>query len=111
MRRPLLALLTLALTGGPALAQPTAEAPPPPPPPEAESPPAAGDGPLEPEIRTTTRGTEIHEEYRYNGILYRVRVIPRNGPPYWLIYDELGHVHRSDAEPKLLVPQWVIKRF
>lgn len=93
--------------------QPTVPAPPPPPPAENQA-PAAPDAPsngLEPEITITGKGTEIHEEYRYNGRLYRVKVIPRYGPPYYLDYDEHGNFHRSDAEPKVLVPQWVIKRF
>ena len=112
--RNLLVIVALVLGAGPALAQPAGEPPPPPPPPEQEArPPASGPeaGAHEPEIRITTRGTEIHEEYRYNGILYRVRVTPRTGRPYWLIYDELGNARRSDAEPKIIVPQWVIKRF
>lgn len=106
-------LLSVAIA---AAAEPRAKpaAPPPPPPPaEAQSPPSASGetAPLEPEITITSKGTEIHEEYRYNGRLYRVKVIPRHGAPYYLIYDEHGNFHRSDAEPSLLIPQWVIKRF
>lgn len=91
----------------PAVAQP---APPPPPPPEgATSDPTAEE--LEPEVTITTKGTEIHEEYRLNGVLYMVKVKPAKGPPYYLVYDERGNSRRSDLEPETVVPVWVIKRF
>lgn len=89
-----------------------AEVPPPPPiennatttsPPSAES--------IEPEITITTKGDTVHEEYRYNGHLYMVKVIPSHGPPYYLVYDERGRARRSDLEPDVIVPQWVLKRF
>lgn len=107
----MLALLTLS---GPLAAETGGEPIPPPPPPPEEEEGERRDSeaaPFEPEIRITTRDGAIFEEYRYNGVLYRIKVTPRYGPPYYLIYDELGEVRRSDAEPKILVPQWVIKRF
>jgi len=87
--------------------------PPPPPLPENYDPPnlpGARDD-LEPEITIETRGTEIHEEYRLNGQLYMVKVTPAKGPPYYLIYDERGKARRSDLQPDVVVPSWVIKRF
>lgn len=95
-------------------ARPAAEAPEPPPPPEQYDPPdlpGAEVDELEPEVTITTRGTEIHEEYRLNGQLYMVKVIPARGAPYYLIYDETGRARRSDLEPEIMVPNWVIKRF
>jgi len=85
------------------------------PPPAADPRPSTGaraapEG-FEPEITITTKGTEIHEEYRYNGQVYLVRVTPARGPSYYLIYDERGNVRRSDLEPDIVVPQWIIKRF
>ncbi|MEK7191566.1 MAG: DUF2782 domain-containing protein, partial [Pseudomonadota bacterium] len=50
------------------------------------------EGTIEPEITITTKGTEIHEEYRANGRLYMVKVVPAKGKPYYLLYDELGKV-------------------
>lgn len=91
-----------------------AAAPEPPPPPEQYDPPdlpGADIDELEPEVTITTRGTEIHEEYRLNGQLYMVKVIPARGAPYYLIYDEVGRARRSDLEPEIMVPNWVIKRF
>jgi hypothetical protein len=69
------------------------------------------EGAIEPEVTITTRGTEIHEEYRVNGQLYKIKVIPAKGKPYYLVYDEPGKVRRSDIEPATIIPQWVIKRF
>ena len=85
------------------------------PPPLQESPksasPPASPGAIEPEITITSKGSEIHEEYRYNGVLYMVKVIPKHGAPYYLVYDDRGRARRSDLEPDIIVPQWVIKRF
>ena len=83
---------------------------PPPLPPEQQSSVPDPNAP-EPEITITGQGTEIHEEHRYNGQLYMVKVIPAKGPPYYLIYDERGNSRRSDVEPDIVAPSWVIKRF
>lgn len=93
---------------------PTATVPEPPPVPEKDSaatPPAdTSETGLEPEVTITTRGTEIREEYRANGKLYMIKVIPAKGAPYYLIDHEGGGVfRRSDLEPTISVPMWVIK--
>ena len=91
--------------------------PPPPPPPLENYRPSRDGAPgpetedFEPEITIQTRGTEIHEEYRYNGQLYMVKVTPKHGRPYFLIFDERGTSRRSDLEPETTIPTWVIKRF
>ncbi len=69
------------------------------------------EGVIEPEVTITTKGTEIHEEYRANGQLYMIKVIPAKGKPYYLIYDGPGKVRRSDLAPATIIPQWVIKRW
>lgn len=90
---------------------------PPPPPPPADENRAATPGPapdtnaFEPEVTITSKGTEIHEEYRYHGQIYMVKVTPAKGPPYYLIYDQSGIPRRSDLEPDIIPPTWVIKRF
>lgn len=91
---------------------PSAAVPEPPPmPPEAPEPPLPEMG-LEPAVTIVPRDAEIHEEYRINGRLYMIKVIPARGPPYYLI-DEEGHgkFRRSDLEPTIKIPTWVIKRF
>ncbi|MHB8534940.1 MAG: DUF2782 domain-containing protein [Sulfuricaulis sp.] len=91
-----------------------ATVPEPPPPPENYNPPtvpgAQNTGQPEPEVTITTKGKEKHEEYRINGRLYMIKVIPAHGKPYYLI-DKAGNgqFHRSDFEPRISVPMWVIK--
>lgn len=93
-----------------------ATAPAPPPPPENYNPPAAPElpdaGQPEPEVTITTKGTEIHEEYRLNGRLYMIKVVPKKGKPYYLIdHEGSGQFRRSDFESRIAIPTWVIKRF
>ncbi len=97
-------------------AAPTTTVPAPPPPPENYNPPAApeipGAGQPEPEVTITTKGTEIHEEYRLNGRLYMIKITPAKGKPYYLIdHEGSGQFRRSDFETRISIPTWVIKRF
>ena len=69
---------------------------------------------LEPQItiRATPRGTV--QEYRMNGRLYMIRVIPRRGYPYYLIdADADGYLETTSTElaPGFLIPAWVIYRW
>lgn len=51
------------------------------------------------------------EEYRINGQLYMIKVIPKKGLPYFLIdSDGDGNLEsrRSELEPSVLVPSWVL---
>jgi hypothetical protein len=123
----LASLLILAFLTAPALAAepvasgaknqpPATSVPAPPPPPENYNPPAAPElpdaGQPEPEVTITTKGTEIHEEYRLNGRLYMIKVVPKKGKPYYLIDQEgSGQFRRSDFESRISIPTWVIKRF
>ncbi len=79
--------------------------------PEGAAPPPPETG-LEPEVTIVPHGTEIHEEYRLNGRLYMIKVIPAKGPPYYLIDEEgTGQFRRSDFEPRIKIPRWVLKRW
>jgi len=94
--------------------KPSAEAPPPPPmqkQPETRSAPSTEpETGLEPEINIITRGDTTFEEYRINGRHYMTKVTPKNGRPYYLIDKEgSGQFRRSDMEPAISVPNWVIK--
>lgn len=87
----------------------------PPPPPENYNPPEAPDiqdPAFEPEVTITTKGKEIHEEYRLIGKLYMIKVIPASGKPYYLI-DDVGNgkFTRSDLEPQFTIPMWLIGSF
>jgi hypothetical protein len=112
----MLAETALGDSNGKAAAPTTTPVPPPPPPPENYNPPAApetpGAGQPEPEVTITTKGTEIHEEYRLNGRLYMIKVTPAKGKPYYLIdHEGSGQFRRSDFETRISIPTWVIKRF
>jgi len=87
---------------------------PPPPMPKHYKPPEADAAAeeLQPEVRITTKGDEIHQEYRINGRLYMVKVTPALGPPYYLIDQEgAGNFIRSGIQPEVNPPMWVIKEF
>lgn len=102
----------------PAPPPPAATVPEPPPLPSEYSPPppaAESEAPsveVEPEVRIVTKGADIHEEYRINGQLYMIKVKPAKGPAYYLIDPEgKGQFRRSDFEPSVAPPQWVLKRW
>ncbi len=70
---------------------------------------AADDNPAgEPEVTITQQGDKTIEEYRINGFLYAVKVIPKKGKPYFLVRadgDE-GFIH--SGKPELRIPSWEI---
>lgn len=85
--------------------------PPPPPLPAEEQTPAPADTYLEPDITITTKKDATHYEYRINGRLYMIKVVPAKGPPYYLIDpDGSGEWRRADG-PDTAPPMWVLKRF
>lgn len=79
-------------------------------PPELPEPVESGE-PLKPEITIIRKGKQTIQEYRINGQLYMVKIIPDIGPPYYLVdTDGDGNmdVRRSDLMDDIRVPQWVI---
>ena len=72
------------------------------------------DDELEPEVKIIKRKDAEVTEYRMNGQLYMVRIVPVVGPPYYLI-DSTGdgelNVRRSELDPGLVVPNWMIFRW
>lgn len=52
----------------------------------------------------------IHE-IRHNGRLVMIKVVPKNGKPYYLVPEDptkhFGDLERADR----LVPKWILKRF
>ena len=62
-------------------------------------------------IRPSSQGRVI--EYRANGKLYMLKVIPKVGKPYYLI-DQKGDgqfVRQGSLDSGLQPPMWVIKEF
>ena len=117
--RPLLmlGLLCLSLAGQAAPADgqrpPQAEASPPPDygpdVPSAQSPAPAP----EPEVTIVEHDNATFEEYRLNGRLYKIKVTPKVGPPYYLVDEHGDNIWRryEAAGPTLHVPRWVILEF
>lgn len=84
--------------------------------PEPPSPPLpiqSGEN-LEPEITIIKRDGKTVHEYRVNGTVYMVKIIPNSGPAYYLI-DKDGdgnmETRRSDLEKGLKVPQWLLYKW
>jgi hypothetical protein len=82
---------------------------PPPPPMSANVP----DEELEPQVTITKKSDMTIEEYRSGGKLYMIKVIPKVGPPYYLV-DESGDgkfARQESLDSGLRPPRWVIHRF
>lgn len=114
MRLPC-ALVLFALLASPAHAQETSplDAPAPPPPPFVEDTPLPQEQ-SEPQVTIIERRGETVEEYRIAGQLYMIRVVPKNGPPYYLVdADGDGNLESTmnELDPRIMIPSWVILRW
>lgn len=67
---------------------------------------------LEPEVTIVQRKDAVVEEHRINGRLYRVKITPKVGKPYYLIdQDGDGRLESRIGNmlyQEYLIPQWVI---
>ena len=69
------------------------------------------DNVAEPDIVIKEMEDKTIHEYRINGVLYAIKVLPKKGKPYYLVAEEGGeHFIRVD-EPRMLVPTWEIFRW
>lgn len=76
--------------------------------PDAPMPVESGE-PMEPDITIIRRGKEQIQEYRINGELYMIKVVPDIGPAYYLIdTDGDGNmdVRESDLHRGTRINQW-----
>ena len=107
MRYPVL-LLTLMLSGLTVAAAPPAH--PPGLTPVPDGPPGPGDVPAV-TIKPSDQGRVV--EYRANGKLFMLKVIPKIGKPYYLIDSKGdGQFARQDSlDSGMRPPMWVIKEF
>ncbi len=105
MNKRLLPVLALALASAVA-AQDAVDAPPVPPPLQSGE-------PLEPEVTIVQRQDETLYEYRVNGALYMVKVMPAVGPAYYFLdLDGDGQLDARKYGPEEVgVPQWVLFRW
>lgn len=107
--RYLALLMTLLLAPGFAVAANATKPDLPPPPTDSLS----GEIP-EPEISIINRDQETVEEYRVGGVLYMVKVTPKQGVTYYLVdTDGDGNLEtqRNEMEPRMAIPGWVILRW
>ncbi|NOQ14315.1 MAG: DUF2782 domain-containing protein [Methyloprofundus sp.] len=68
--------------------------------------------PMEADITITRRGEKTIHEYRMNGKIYKIKVIPDIGPAYYFIDPdgdgEMEEVTESDLDDELKINQWTI---
>ncbi|NIP73477.1 MAG: DUF2782 domain-containing protein [Gammaproteobacteria bacterium] len=64
---------------------------------------------IEPEVKIIREKGRVIEEYRVNGQLYKVKVTPTRGKPYYLLYPqgEAGQPVRREIED-VQTPYWLI---
>lgn len=70
--------------------------------------------PVVPEITIRRLADGTIREYRVNGQLYMVQVIPVKGIPYFLVdVDGDGNLETryNDLDPRIMIPAWVILRW
>jgi len=112
----ILGLVSLLVTSN-AFADRPANLQPVPEPPPAPSQLQSGEAiPLgEPQITIFQRGTDLIREYRLNGHLYAVKIIPEGGAPYYLVdTDGDGYMEGrffDDLNSRIIAPQWVLHRW
>ena len=115
MRSLFLFVALLVAAAVPASAQTRAEQPAAPAVPDARPPALMPlDDSIEPQVTIRQREGETVEEYRVNGKLYKIKVTPQRGEPYFLIDPRGdGSFVRQDSPgtPGLSVPMWVIGTF
>lgn len=87
---------------------------------DEQSPPVADDGETDEELEPTVtikqqRDVTVYE-YRLNGLLYGIKVVPRNAPPYYLVDTDgdgfLDWPRNGLTSPNVnRIPAWVFFRW
>ena len=85
---------------------------PPPPPPAIESGEVMPEG--APQVMIIRRGDNVVTEYRLNGHLYAIKVVPDDGRPYYFV-DTNGDGYMEGQffsdNSRLMIPMWVLHRW
>lgn len=68
----------------------------------------ANDNPAEPEVIIRQMEDKVIHEYRIGGFTYALKVIPKNGKPYYLVAEEGGEEFMRVDEPRQRIPKWTI---
>jgi len=85
----------------------------PPSPPPVTTKKGASPAPV-PEVTIIHRNRGLIEEYRINGKLYMIKVVPKKGIPYFLLdSDGDGNFDRraTELDPYILIPSWTLFRW
>ena len=82
---------------------------------EARVVPREGEEPIQPEPKITIVEDKERDAtlqiHQVNGQIYGIRVIPKVGVPYNLVDTNGEGQFIRDAADRILVPEWVLKRF
>lgn len=67
----------------------------------------------EPQVTITRPKDAVVEEYRIGNNLYMIKIIPKVGPPYYLVDDQGDgkFVRQESLDSGFRPPRWVIHRF
>jgi hypothetical protein len=63
--------------------------------------------PVEPEITIRHEASETFYEYRVNGVLKEIKVVPEVGPSYYLVPQD-GNAWIREDRSQVLVPSWIL---
>lgn len=63
--------------------------------------------PAEPEIRIRNEDNKTFYEYRVNGVLKEIKVVPKVGPIYYLVPQD-GNAWIREDRSQVLVPSWIL---
>lgn len=73
---------------------------------------ALADSQPEPEVVIREQNDKTIHEYRVNGFLYAIKVVPKIGKPYYLVAEDGSHFSRvgepGGDNPKMLIPRWKV---
>jgi hypothetical protein len=103
-------LLTVVLLTFPLVTTAQESAPVPPPPAHPAGVEAVEEPTPEPEVTIVEREKDTVYEYRVNGRVYMIKVVPQVGPPYYFLdQDGDGNMETRATDYTLIrVPQWVL---
>jgi len=65
----------------------------------------------EPEIVIRATEDKVIHEYRVNGFLYAVKIVPKNGVPYYLVAEDGSENFTRIGESNFKVPKWEILKW
>lgn len=64
-----------------------------------------------PDVTLIETEERVVYEYRQNGLLRMIKIVPKRGKPYYLVPRDPGKGLGTVEEADVLLPQWEIVRF